>query len=178
MLELLLLFTFWPWALFALLLVGFGVSAATESTLVAAISLIIYVVVTWLAFGVNPVAWIIANPGSAVLLALLYVCVGIVWSLFKWRDHLTSARIQGVITDAKEYFKKKGGTDTKEFRSSEHFPAQATPDHNKSRIVNWIALWPFSAFMFVFYDLLSRFFSRLYDALSGAYESLTSRYIP
>jgi len=49
---------------------------------------------------------------------------------------------------------------------------------NKDRIVSWIILWPMSAFLFVFSDLLTDLFGRLYNMIGSVYESLTQRYLP
>ena len=61
----------------------------------------IYGIVSFFLLGVNPFAWIVTNPGSAVLLVVLYVCIGIAWSLFKWRDHMTSDRIQNGLKECR-----------------------------------------------------------------------------
>tara|TARA_R110002072_G_scaffold26966_17_gene88469 strand:+ start:1629 stop:2162 length:534 start_codon:yes stop_codon:yes gene_type:complete len=177
MIELLLAFTLWPWVLTLALVGGLMISAATETTFVAFIALIIYAAVARFVFDVTPFTWIIENPGGTLIAAALYVCVGIAWSLFKWRDHLVNPEMQRKLTRGHQEHLAKGGR-SEDFRESQYFPSEAEASSHKTRIINWIALWPFSAFMFVFYDLLSRFFSRIYEALAGTYDRLTDRYTP
>ena len=178
MFELLMAFAFWPWFLLSALLIGLFLSATSEMTFIAVVSLIIYGAISFLALGVNPMAWIVENPGGALLVAGLYACLGIAWSLFKWSQHLASEDIQQVLKQSRDRFKKNGSMDAVDFRNSIDFPNSATAAHNKSRIVNWIALWPFSVFLFLTYDLLSKAFNGIYEMISDVYESMTNRYIP
>lgn len=176
MTELLLALAFWPWALFLALLVLCTISAYSEITFIGFAALLLFTVVAWWLFDGGPVYWIIDKPGTVIALVIVYACTGGLWSLFKWRSHMVSNATQSALKSAKEKFDKdpKKG----DFIDSVYFPADAMASLNKSRIVSWISLWPFSVFLYVFDDLLLHFFNRIYDILAGAYERITKRHLP
>ena len=106
MLEMLLLFTFWPWVVFIAFLICLGISSAFETTLFAFISIFVYSGVALLVFGVNPFIWVIENPFGAFVAIGIYVCVGISWSMAKWVKHIKSESVQERLLNAKQYYQK------------------------------------------------------------------------
>jgi hypothetical protein len=179
MIELLLAFAFWPWLLVALLASCLGVAAYSETTAVALIGLVLFGGVAWFLYGLNPFTWLYENPGSALIVSAMYCAFGVLWSLFKWRSRITSPDIQREMIEAKSRFNKEHPeAGPYDYMSNYLFPSRALASKNKDRITSWIALWPFSVVMYFLGEVLARFFERIYDLISGAYERVTRHYAP
>ena len=179
MIELLFAFAFWPWLLVGLLALCFGVSAYSETTAVAFIGLILFSGVAWFLYGVNPVGWVYANPGSAMLYLAMYCAFGVLWSLFKWRSRITSDSVQTEMTEVKaRYNGENPGAGPHDYMESYLFPSAAVASKNKDRITSWIALWPFSVLVYFIGEVLARFFERIYDLIASTYERVTKHYAP
>jgi len=179
MFELLLAFAFWPWVIFILFISCLTMSVWFEETIIAALSLIVYAGLSLWLFGVFPLAWTAETPLYALALIILYCACGMGWSLFKWARHIKSPDIQGRIKSAKlTWSANNPENDPEDFYESAFMIGDAMPSTQKGRIINWIALWPFSLFGFVFKDLVLELFDRLYEMMGKSYERITKSYMP
>jgi len=167
---------FWPLAIFFVICV---VSAAMDSLIAPIIALIVYGIISFIFFDVNLLAPFIQSPIHMLLTVVLYALIGAAWSTFKWRGHMKSDSVQSQITSSRKHYDKdhpEGGREG--FIESSYFPESATAGSHKHRLTSWIALWPFSAFLYVFEDLILNFFTKIYEALAGIYRRITETYVP
>jgi len=177
MFELLFAFAFWPWLLVLAFLVFCILSALTETFSWAAISLVVFSGIAWLAYDAGPLPWFYQNPWKSMGFIIVYCAIGLLWSLFKWSKRIRSKSMQDALSKAKAKFLKDPDNKDEEFYGSYEFPLNAYPSRNIDRITSWMALWPLSAFLFVFDDLLARLFTNIYEAFSGMFERITKKNI-
>jgi hypothetical protein len=179
MIALLLSLAFWPWVLLALFLIACGFSALYQSTTVAGVALVIYGICAWMFFDVNPLMWVYENPGTTILVGVAYCALGVLWSLYRWRDRMLQPVLQEKMLAAKDqWLASTSARSDEKYTSSLYFPSAAMPSRNRDLIVSWISLWPFSMFLFIFDDLLGCLFSRLYEMIAGTYQKITDAYLP
>ncbi len=180
MIELLLLFSFWPWALLILILGVFTVSTWAENVQFALIGIVLYSASAWIFYDVNPFMWAYDNPGTLISYGTIYFAVGAAWSVFKWRNKLLSKNIQYAMNRAKDEYKPtpEDAGDPKAYMKSNLFPSGAIADENKNQIFSWFLLWPFSVVGYFFGQLLTDIALRIYNLMSGVYDRLTKHYAP
>lgn len=179
MVELLMVFAFWPWVLVFAFLGCLAISTRSETTSVAVVGAVIFIAISWFAYGTNPFVWIHQNPGTAITAIILYSAIGALWSLFKWWKRVTSPELQKAMADAKKQHEEESpDCGPKDYMNSFRFPDKAKVSANKDRIVSWIALWPLSMIGFLVGDVLLEFFNRIYDWLASIYERVTTHYAP
>ena len=92
------------------------------------------------------------HPFDIVLLVLVYMFIGTVWSLFKWYLYVQDL----VKNDTTKKYKPELG-------------------HHKSKITSWIILWIPSMIVFVLNDPIRRLAHWIYDRMSGLYQAITDR---
>lgn len=136
---------------------------------------VVYTVFMAWAFGINAYSWAYENPIRLFLYFGGYVFVGVMWSMFKWDRRMASEAVQDAIKDGKANHTRKAIMEP--FRESSYFPKEAMPSRNKERITSWISLWPFSVTGYFIGEIILRFFSNLYNLISGLYENITERHI-
>ena len=168
MFEFLLGLSFWPVVLMLFLLSIGGVATSREEPWLMALGLVAGSVVAYFLLDVNVLAIVIDRPVSVVFWALGYAALGLLWSLFKWRQHLLGEATQESLQRRREDAKKKG--------SEVSYMAVTDPAHHKQRIVSWITLWPFSVLGYVLGDMLLNIGNWLYSLLGGVYQRMTDRY--
>jgi hypothetical protein len=92
----------------------------------------------------------------------VYVLAGGAWSVFRWfkycRDFVTKNPYQGV-TDYSEGSGRK-------LSAQEYFSKKLKPSEHKSRLIGWIAYWPWSLIWNIVGDTLTA----IYDALANVYQ--------
>lgn len=177
MTELLFAMAFWPWFWLIAMMVALAASAAFEKLEAALAFLAFYlIVVVWWFYETNPIAWLVEHPAAFFSGVLLYTLIGIAWSLFKWRNHMKSARIQMMLKDAKPRFVESGNEG--DFQSSCYFPLEASSGYQQDRIVAWIGLWPFSVLIYALGDMLVAFGKAIFNRIAGAYDRITARWVP
>lgn len=179
MTELLLGLAFWPWAMFIAFIFLCGVSAFSEVGFIAFCAAIVFSGLAWFLYDAGPLVWVAANPMKAIFVCIVYVAIGVLWSWYRWQKIMRSKSVQVALADARERFLKDAPEGSKaEFKASRYFPNEGDASYNSGRITNWIALWPFSAFLHFFDDLLVNFFRSVYRMISGTYERITDSHIP
>ena len=92
----------------------------------------------------------------------VYALAGGAWSVFRWfkycRDFVTKNPYQGV-TDYSEGSGRK-------LSAQEYFSKKLKPSEHKSRLIGWIAYWPWSLIWNIVGDTLTA----IYDALANIYQ--------
>lgn len=89
---------------------------------------------------------------QAILIGVIaYVLIGVAWSFFRWYRYVQKA--------VKEDSKLKAGD------------YAIAPSHNSSRIIGWIAYWPWS----LIWNITGDFFTTLYERLSNVYQSISDK---
>jgi hypothetical protein len=133
----------------------------------------------------NPLGLIVENKGYVIAFALLYLVVGMFWSMFKW--YLFSKRSFEKLNEKfKGFLVSAGlGTDTSIKLNDEQKakwnryrdPEDEIPlvVKNKARIMGWMAYWPFSFLFFVFSDLFKSLFESIYYQVAGFFQSITDK---
>jgi hypothetical protein len=182
MLELLLLFSFGPWAFFLALLGLCCFSAYQETTFFAVVGLVIFTLISYFAYDAGPAVVLFEDPLKLLMYCLGYCAVGVLWSLFKWNKLLSRKDIKDDLQIAKRKYEDLPAVGVEfdsldAFMASEHFPRSAKASHNKDRIVAWISLWPMSGFLFFFEDIVLKFFSNIYELFAGVFDRITKRHL-
>lgn len=111
----------------------------------------------WLGAGVNPFTWAWVNAANILQFFLMFWAVGALWSILKWYLYLLKVKERAV----------RRGTKSR--------PRESFASNNKSRIMGWIAYWPFSMIGSIFGDFLSRIVKNIYRVLSSLYERMGSK---
>lgn len=179
MFDFLFVLSFWPVALFGALVLFLAASVWQESVTLAVIGLVLYLIAGWFMVGINPLLWAYENPWRVLLGVIAYAAAGAAWSVFKWRRHMHSPRVQDALKRGlREWIDSESKKRGEAFENSIWFPDMAYASNNKDRITSWIALWPFSVIGYVVGDWLLRAFERVYEALTGVYDNITRQSIP
>lgn len=161
-------------------------SAWYDTVSIAAVGVVVFGAVTWLFGTPANFAWL-ADPVTLISLVVVFLGIGALWSLWKWRRHVRSASVQRDIKESVEaYIKSKAdrksryGEDYVEpaFVDSMSCPTTINPAHNKNRIVTWIVLWPFSMLVYFFEDLLMDIARWVYERLGKVYWRITLAAMP
>lgn len=133
----------------------------------------------------NPIGLIVENKGYVVAFALLYLVVGMFWSMFKWYL-FSKKKFEDLKVKLLAFLKREGlGTDT----SIKLTPEQKVKwdnyrdfrdviplvTSNKARIMGWMAYWPFSCIFFLFSDLFRSVFEAIYYQVGGFFQRITDR---
>lgn len=115
------------------------------------------------------VDWGTDNPGRLLMYAVLYVVIGVAWSLIKWSMYVSRRRT--VTTEAYSREKKNYGSNAAE--SLEAFAVSSSnplhPSRHKSRILMWMAWWVPSVLSTILFDFLDRFWDLVYDRFSNVF---------
>lgn len=96
------------------------------------------------------------NSGLIVTIAMGYILVGVMWSIFKWKKYC----VNYYSGDRPEYF-SNGLYIRKLYASS-----------NKARITGWMIWWPTSLVWWLIHDPITRFYNFLYDSLIAVFDSI------
>lgn len=108
----------------------------------------------------HPFTFLAMNWLSVLLFGLAYICIGIVWVVFKWTL----------------LCKRKLAKDIEYSRSRPSFEfVPPSPSRHKEKIVSWLAYWPFSMLIYACFDALREFFSMIYTKISGSLQKISNR---
>lgn len=112
-----------------------------------------------------------ARPAWLIISLIAYGMAGVAWSFKKWMTFLIDAR--NASRERYEAYANKNapGNETWEEASENERP---TATKNKSRIVTWMALWPFSFSWWVL-TWPRHFFTWAYEQLSTVYDRISER---
>jgi len=93
----------------------------------------------------------------------VYAVIGVVWSAFRWFKYVRSKA---------DYYRKSYGNMLEDSKLRELKRLVDVAD-NKSKIVGWVAWWPWS----MFWNILGDFFTFVYDQVKGIYQKITDNAI-
>lgn len=145
--------------------------------------------------GFNLLSWVESHALVTGLLTLGYVVVGIIWSFVKWFSYLMSYRdkfrehkeaflkannLGGLVVTApvpeelRGKFEEYLRTNTRWDDHGRHIAALERPraSKNKSRIVAWMSLWPFSLVGTILNDPVRRLFNFLFNWFKALYQKM------
>lgn len=159
--SILLFFAFGTWAFWLVVLALSAVyTIATERDThgVAIFATLIAAGLCWKSLiALGAIAWPFLLIGVGV-----YALAGGAWSVFRWfkycREFVTKNPYQGVT----DYSNGSGVRLT----AQEYFSKKLRPSEHKSRLIGWIAYWPWSLIWNIVGDTLTA----IYDALANVYQ--------
>lgn len=143
------------WILFAFLVIA-TIYQSEQDNLTTSLSLFIgSVSLGLLKYGsfTNLFEFVKENPGSIIVLILLYLIIGIIWSFFKW------------------YLFIKEQVKSKEITISTKYRIDVT--YNKKKIINWIIVWVPSITWFLINDPIRRVGNFIYNSLEKTYQNVS-----
>ncbi len=124
---------------------------------------------------VNLLFMVVEHPWHASLGALVYLVIGTAWSIFKWYFFVRNRREE--YFKAKEDFQKDLNQDRKveewekSYEKARFLNRKKTleplPGENKSRILMWMAYWPWSAIWTLINDSIKKTYKFIYENISG-----------
>jgi len=200
LLELFVVGTFWFWALIvAEVFWVFGFIKAERGG-PAAGGLVVLALVLWLFGDFNVFAYIWAHPWEFAGGVGVYLGVGVVWSLAKWRmicgeirdkfydvrdrfmiKHKVTETIPAELSDKwlTELQNTDWTTGTEEGwrrRTSINEVADIIPlaRNHKDYITFWMGYWPISMFWFFLHDMIEKLFQRIYDFFAGMFQRIAN----
>jgi hypothetical protein len=129
--------------------------------------------IAWIGADVNLFTWAWAHLAEVLLLGLLYLCAGGLWSIFRWWRYLVKMR-NALLAEHGHYGESPIGQVDAELGKTKPLkrPSRAYAVNNKHRITGWIAHWPFSMVGSLIGDVLLQIFRRVFDLLRGVYDRL------
>lgn len=140
---------------------------------------ILYFVALAYFWDVNPLVWVIQNPGTFLMYGSLYLVVGVVWGIFKWYKFVDQKR-DAYEGHVQNFMRMKGLTKRESLKNEDVLPdwqryvesryrgSEIIPTalRNKGNIMTWMAYWPFSVFWAVTGDLVEWSYTKLYKLVS------------
>ena len=135
--------------------------------------------------------FLFSDPLNTLMYAGGYILAGIIWSILKWKRYISHSvnKFKKVKSD---FISKHGDIGTKwdewinhlnssyldlTFREH-HTPGEIvekvtiSASEKKGTIVSWISYWPMSLAATFLNDPLKRFFSWIFDLISGVYDRM------
>jgi hypothetical protein len=94
---------------------------------------------------------------TIIIFIIAYAIAGILWSLFKWYRYVNkiAASYKNPIYN----------------NSYETLKSRISVSDNKSRLIGWIALWPWS----LVWSVTGDFFNMLYETMISTYQKITDK---
>lgn len=135
---------------------------------------------------VNIFTFAVQYPWHAGLGALGYFVIGTIWAIFKWyffvrekREKYVTAKAEYEKSPEKPYQRERGAAEVTDFPTpweksmarslllnSKH-GIMPLPGDNKSRILMWLAYWPWSAFWTLVNDSVKKVYKFIYENITG-----------
>ena len=145
--------------------------AVLPALIIVGIGLITYFINHWDIIG--SYHWIGDHQLTSLLCVLLYVFIGIVWSMLKWKIKLGDLAAAGklLLTDCSSdnfsyQFKRKTGYD---------WPIRASK--SKEHIVTWMMYWPLSIPLTILSDWFIRLWDNIYKFFQSVYQKMADSHM-
>lgn len=128
---------------------------------------------------VNPIAWSMSNPLTALLCIPAYLMLGVAWGTAKWSLYVKSVRRRVDAAMEKHQSMRRGSElnmwlqSLSEQRLSNDKTPQAAD--SKSRIIGWMAWWPVSLTWTLLDDPLRRAFEAIYNRMGLVFQKMSDR---
>lgn len=117
----------------------------------------------------HPFSYIRDEPKTVALVAVVYLPIGVLCSIFLWWQRLKRAAAQ-----LKTYMGNRDGRSS-EFWESLVIERLPQANRNKGLITAWIACWPLSMAGYVVSYFLVDVGNWIYEQIGGVYASMTER---
>lgn len=154
MLELFVFGTFWFYALCIITYTLVSILIVDDKPIWATISIILYfTLLSW--FGdINIVKYIIENPKTILIFALLYIGIGVLWSVFNYWLYI-----------------KKLKKETKEYGHS-----KPTFKSTISDIPIWMAFWPFGLTSKFLKNAIFKLFENISIGMTNIFKNIYNKH--
>jgi hypothetical protein len=106
------------------------------------------------------------HPVLSLLRILIYIGIGLVWSVFKWYFFLQNTKEK--LLKQIEYRKEEYPGNTK-LNGPIHESDFPKAKDNKARIISWMSYWPFSAFWTLINEPVKKIFKFIYTKFEGVF---------
>lgn len=142
----------------------------------------------------NPFTWVLANSGLILLLAVVYLVIGVAWTVAKWYFYNLNVasklrRFKAEWTKANPLRPASSHRDAETIADYEYrFLCEARHElgldiheiplkvsKNKSRIMTWLVYWPFSALWTLLNDPIRHLYNFVYDRIGGTLQAISDR---
>lgn len=157
----------WEYILVGILAIAFIWGLTEESGLVAVIAISIFLAVSWTGVGTLGATLASASLGALIAGTLVYVGLGLLWSVFKWRLFVKKEKAIH-IEDA-----ERRGTKPNKERLKETIARKKDVDV----ISFWIILWPLSGIAYVAKDFIIDAIRNLIERMTTVYDKVTNSII-
>jgi hypothetical protein len=188
--------TFWFWVIMAFWVVLLFALVEWEKGFLATVSVVGYFcLVQWLV-GIDLLNWIGTHPVYAVAAAVGYICLGVVWGIFKWGLFIRDEKSR--YDEAKSQFLRENGVTGTEipadkkaawakFVENKNSYSYNGPDYkkvpttapsalkNKARIIRWMSFWVISAAWSLVDDFITGIFRRIYQRIATTLQNMSDR---
>jgi hypothetical protein len=193
MFEILAATGFWFWASLLveiLLLTAFVVS---KQNLWALFSLFVFVIACQFMGGIDVINYVKNNPITILSVFFAYFAIGTLWSVVKWYFYCSDA-LQSFLEAKQEYIETNKSFDATIFKqwlkhavASHSFRAKhritfngeidipPSVSNHKEDILGWMTFWPISMLCFLFSDIITRVYNRIYMYITKFLQSISDR---
>lgn len=182
--------SFWFWLLLLLSFIVLVLCVEWEAPFKAFGAILVTVGLLVLFGTLDPFDWIANHPGQVIGSIVGYFLLGTVWSLVKWwmyvgqrKEYYEDIKIEwlkekgikeSVVPeelrdDWVKYLKNKSWR--RSFEDYTWIPPQAL--QYKSKIMIWMAYWPWSMFWSLFDDVIRKIFSTIYAKLANTFQRIS-----
>jgi len=103
---------------------------------------------------------------ALLLIGIVYLIVGTAWSIFKWMKF-----VHNRDANYRRYIDKNKYTPDEIVSRRSYLESDLSPERNKSKIIGWIAYWPFC----LLWSLTRNLFTGIYDLISEMYSRIVSK---
>jgi hypothetical protein len=184
MLEIFAVGTVWFWLLVTAELALLFLFTEYENGFAATASIVAFLAALQFLGGVNVIGFALAKPHYLVPLVAPYLLLAVAWGIFKWRklvkdrlrqhdelfaEFLRDCNLPPTTTllpvEYRVAWKKKVDR-TEDYKTGQTVADVPLAKQHKSRIVRWMALWPFSVALYFFKDMVTEIFLALYTRLA------------
>lgn len=185
--EIFLLWTFWFWLLVAAEVSLLFVSTVWEKGWLAWASLAVFLAAIQLFGDVNVLAYLWHNPWQVVMGLAIYLMGGGIYVFPKWYLYVTDHKRK--YLDLRDHFLAgKGCKDlskvpdeyleewqTEWARSAGDVEFRPLARNHKTRIMDWMILWPFNFLWTLLNDPIRRFFRHVYYQIAEALQRISDK---
>lgn len=156
---------FWNVALVVTWCIALIVCAENQRGYIGLISTIVFFGLMYWITSFSPLSYISKHPFLVLIYIGIYLLAGMAYSILRWDRHIATWRAEYDSLDSERH---------RDY-SFEHRP---TASNSKSRIIHWMAYWPWSGLWWLLSDFLTELFSFLYRRLGKVYELIEKRHTP
>jgi hypothetical protein len=142
-----------------------------ENIGLATVGLVITLTTLQVFSDVHPLSYIVNDPLRSLVIAAVYIALGVAYVWFKWTSYtrMAARKIASVLkSDSSNdlvYAIRVSGYRSIPLKVSDH----------KSKIMGWMAYWPISAAWTVLNDSLRRLFEVIYDRIAVSLQRISDR---